>query len=94
MTENWPFAVATVAIFGALFSIVCRIGHMHKGVTRTRVFLQHLVLGSALAGALVLPRCWSLAALAVGVHVYLTMGAARWRDGAPADTRNSQWNSN
>lgn len=94
MTDNMALALAMASIVGALFSLVCRIGRMHKGVTRSKVFLQHLALAVALVFALVLPPRYAVLALATGVHVFLGLGAARWRHGAPDDTKESTWISN
>jgi hypothetical protein len=94
MTDNMALALATTSIIGALFSLVCRIGRMHKGVTRSKVFLQHLALAAGLVIALVVPPKLAMLSIALGVHVFLGLGAARWRHGAPDDTKESTWISN
>lgn len=92
--ENLALALTLTSVVGAVFSLVCRIGHMHAGVTRGKVFAQHLVLATGLVLALLLPPRWAVVSLAVGVHAFLGLGAARWKYGAPADTKESTWISN
>jgi hypothetical protein len=75
------FAISTVA------SVIRRVGHMHKGVTRLRVFLQHLALAAGVASVVILPPIWALAILVAAVQAFLMMGDYRWRDHAPPDTR-------
>jgi len=92
--ETLAVAVATTSIITALLSVIVRIGHMHMGVTRIKVFVQHLALGAGLVAALMLPSNWGLLALAVSVQVFLSLGSHRWRHGAPADTEKTSWISN
>jgi hypothetical protein len=84
---DWALALTTTSILTALVSLICRIGHMHKGITKMSVFMQHLVLAAGLAFSLVLPGRYAAAPLAIAIALFLSIGAGRWRTGAPADTR-------
>lgn len=92
--DPWVVAFATTSILTALFSVIARIGRMHQGVTRIKVFLQHLALGVGLLSALFLPPHYGLLALALGVQIFLSLGSHRWRHGAPLDTEKAKWISN
>lgn len=93
LTLDWSLALTTTSILTALVSLICRIGHMHKGITKPSVFLQHLALAAGLAFSLVVPGRYAAAPLAIAIALFLSIGAARWRTGAPADTRkeNASW---
>ena len=71
----------------ALWSVLCRVNQMQKGVTDPAVFCAHLVIGLGLAGGLFLPGAAGKFAMALGVAVYLLAGAWRWRYAAPPGTR-------
>lgn len=86
-TLDWALALTTTSILTALVSLICRIGHMHKGVTKLSVFLQHLALAAGLAFSLALPGQYAAVPLALAIALFLSIGAGRWRSGAPADTR-------
>lgn len=87
LMPDLTLALQTTAIIGALISVICRIGHMHKGQTKTSIFVQHLILGIGLVLALALPPKYAIAFLAIGIGLFLSIGGARWRDGAPEGTR-------
>ncbi len=70
-------------LVAALWAVICRINHMKHRVTKDSVFLQHSALAAGLLGALILPAEYAMLALASGVTVFLLVGAARWKDGAP-----------
>lgn len=80
--------LTTVVLGVALWSVLCRINSMQRGVTEPRVFGQHFVLGMGLAAALVLPSPLAKLALALAVLVWLLLSAQRWRYGAPEGTRS------
>jgi hypothetical protein len=86
MTPEFALALASTSIVATIVSLITRIGFMHRGFTRDRVFYQHFVLVVALIMSLVLPLPWSLVSLAVGIQFFFVMGAPRWRFGAPKDT--------
>lgn len=74
-------------LMAALWSVLCRVNQMQRGVTDPAVFGSHLVIGVGLAGGLFLPGEPGKFALALGVAVYLLAGAWRWRYAAPPGTR-------
>ena len=74
-------------LMAALWSVLCRVNQMQRGVTDPAVFGSHLVIGLGLAGGLFLPGEPGKFALALGVAVYLLAGAWRWRYAAPPGTR-------
>ena len=79
-------AEATIVALGfaALWSIICRVSHLHPKETTARSFVQHFALGIGVASALFLPDpIWSKAALLFGVVVFLGIGARFWQHGAP-----------
>lgn len=80
--------LTAVALIGAIWSVLCRLGHMHPGVTQPLVVVQHLILGFALGCALLLSAQVGKFCLASGVALYLLVGAARWRYAAPTGTES------
>jgi hypothetical protein len=74
-------------LMAGLWSVLCRVNQMQRGVTDPAVFGSHLVIGLGLAGGLFLPGEAGKFALALGVAVYLLAGAWRWRYAAPPGTR-------
>lgn len=89
MTPEFASAATVSSVGVALASLVCRIGYMQHGETRPLVFVQHLCLASGLVIALIVPLQYALMPAAVGVQLFLGLGAARWRHGAPRDTRKA-----
>ncbi len=85
-TETAALAMTMLCVFGICCSIVCRVIHMHPGVTTTHVFVQHFVIGVGMLGLLVLPTPYGGLSAALGVFIYLLMGSGRWRFGAPPGT--------
>ena len=76
-------ALAVVLGLVALWSVLCRVNHMQRGVTDPVVFWQHFALGLGVAGLLVLPPPWGRLALVAGLMAFLLAGGYRWRHGAP-----------
>lgn len=79
--------LTAMLLLAALWSVLCRVNQMQKGVTDPAVFGAHLVIGLGLAGGLFLPGPAGKFAMALGVALYLLAGAWRWRYAAPAGTR-------
>jgi hypothetical protein len=74
-------------LLAALWSVLCRVNQMQRGVTDPAVFAAHLVIGVGLAGGLFLPGAVGKFSMALGVSLYLLAGAWRWRYAAPDGTR-------
>lgn len=74
----------------AIWSVLCRLGHMHPGVTQPLVFMQHLALGFGLGCALLLSAPLGKLCLSTSVVLYLLAGAARWRYAAPPGTESQR----
>jgi hypothetical protein len=74
-------------LVAALWSLLCRVNQMQRGVTDPAVFAAHLVIGVGLAGGLFLPGSLGKLSMALGVALYLLAGAWRWRYAAPTGTR-------
>lgn len=87
-----PAALTLALTLAAVWSVLCRINHMRPGVTRGAVFVQHAALALGLFADLLLQADWGRAALAAGVLIYLLLGAGRWRDGPPSETRAEEGN--
>lgn len=79
--------ITAVLLLVALWSVLCRINQMQRGVTAPGVFSSHMVLGLGLAGGLFLPGQLGHLCVALGVALYLLAGAWRWRHAAPPGTR-------
>ena len=72
-----------------LWSILCRVNLLQRGVTEPIVFWQHMILASGVLSALLLPPPWGRLMLVLGVLLYLLAGSSRWRTGAPPGTRRA-----
>lgn len=79
-------ALTALALLAGLWSVLCRLNHMHPQRTDPLVVARHIVIGFGLASALFLPPPLAKLALAVAVALYLLAGAHRWRFAAPAGT--------
>lgn len=75
------------ALLAALWSVLCRVNQMQRGVTDPGVFWSHAALGLGLAGGLFLAGSLGKLSMAAGVTIYLLAGAWRWRYAAPTGTR-------
>lgn len=80
--------ILTAALLvAALWSLLCRVNQMQRGITDPAIFVAHLSIGLGLAGGLFLPGGVGKLSMALGVALYLLAGAWRWRYAAPNGTR-------
>lgn len=93
MSPELASAATIGSVIVALTSLVCRIGYMTHGMTLTRVFVQHFALAVGLVIALVVPQRFALLPVVFGVQLFLSLGAPRWKHGAPHDTRKDRHES-
>jgi len=79
--------LTAVCALAVLWSLLCRVNLLQRGVTEPLVFWQHLALASGVLAALLLPPPWGRLGLVAGLLFYLLAGANRWRNGAPAGVK-------
>lgn len=72
-------------VAGICWAVLCRASHMSH-LTLPRIRWQHGLLNAAAVLSLIVPGDWRAPVIAGGVLVFLVLGSARWRDGAPAGT--------
>lgn len=67
-------------LVGCLWAVMCRLAMLQASWGTALVAFQHFALGLGAFGALLLPPMQGgHTALVVGVSVFLSAGAARWR---------------
>jgi len=89
MTPELLLALQAVTTLMAMGSLICRAGRMTPE-TPAMVRYQHAALFAGLAASLVLPALAGKAAITLGVLVWLSLSAPRWRHGVPADLQRSE----
>jgi len=81
---NFPPLFVASLLLGCLWAVLCRLAALHPSRATLVVALQHMALGLGICGGLLLPtENAAHASLAIGVTVFLLMGAPRWRHRAP-----------
>ena len=95
MSQAVP-AIAHLSIVGLIvWAVICRARLMDSD-TLPIIRWQHGLLNAAALASLAVPEPWRAPVLALGVVLFLSLAAPRWRHGAPAGTRpaNLQETSN
>lgn len=74
-------------ILAAWLVVAYRVALLDLKRTRPAVIFQHLVVGIALAAALIAPGAWGKLALSFGVLLMFLASTHRWPGAAPEGTR-------